>query len=960
MKKNLFLISLLIAFVYPSFINAKQQDYRPLLKIGKTWNCYMTNNRYEFNLSLTVVSDTMIDGDRCYRITSKMVNQLTGEIMSEGSSSLFLEKDKKVYSRGRNKDGVWIWQLLYDFNLKEGDERTLSDEQKQKVTADDQVYVMGRTFRRLKIKEALEEHGSKEEASGYWVEGIGSSHGLLRPCDWTLESLPFCMVSCYEDGKCIFTGAEFENMPSQQTNAVRSKLLREGREWWYHDYEAEFTFEAPDDFNMYVEGDTLINGLRWKKIYRKKTAPVYEKAMREQGSCVYELRPDGQESLLFDFSLKVGDSYVPVGEQGHKMTVIAVDTVMVDSVARRRLLLMQEVNGVTSDLTTWTEGVGSECGIDLPAYWSDMDWKVVNQTHGDNYYYLDFLGCKDNGTDPVDMTSMIVNPRFDNNDVTTGWSGTEFGNYNAKDNAEMYGKNYNTYQQIGGLQPGVYAVGVSAFYMPGNEATAYSHFKASDEISRYAKLYSTGVRQTEVPIVSIFDSQRTEPLGCTGEKSVIAEETGQALYIPYNLPAAERYMHELGCYRNRVLAMVDSSLVIGVKKESLINPDWSVFDDFTLTYFGNGADAYQMYLDEVRKEYDSFTIADGTLYTEAYLDDARQYLAVHGEDAVLAALEYIENAYAKLQENIALWKKWQTVIARGRSLAAIPLYEGRSEAQQLASYCTEKAAAIETEHKLTNEELAAAVSEMESMMGALYNLDEAPKMLAEGKQWVYSHHVQKANPERWEEVVTKVTFTLGGDTLIDGRLYMKLYRQEESEAPVYSMALREEEGTVYCYRRWYDNRTEEERRFIEFNPSHFEPSFMDPCKTDATERIDTITVNGRLFVRHFYNESQIGDWYLPEFIGVEGIGYEDKGILGMDFKISMSDRLHFEACYENSECIFTKDDFNRKSGETDGIDTTKNASNHSAKGAYDLQGRRVIGTPRRGIYVKDGKKYVVK
>ena len=29
---------------------------------------------------------------------------------------------------------------------------------------------------------------------------------------------------------------------------------------------------------------------------------------------------------------------------------------------------------------------------------------------------------------PVDMTSMIVNPRFDNNDVATGWSGTEFGN----------------------------------------------------------------------------------------------------------------------------------------------------------------------------------------------------------------------------------------------------------------------------------------------------------------------------------------------------------------------------------------------------------------------------------------------------------------------------------------------------------------------------------------------------
>ena len=562
---------------------------------------------------------------------------------------------------------------------------------------------------------------------------------------------------------------------------------------------------------------------------------------------------------------------------------------------------------------------------------------------------------------PIDMTSMIVNPRFDNNDVTTGWSGTKLDNYNARENAEVYSENYDVFQQIEGLQPGIYAVGVNAFYLPGDAATGYSHFKTNDEESRYAKLYSKAVGQMKVPIVSAFDNQRNEPLGCTGEKCVNDEDTGQAFYIPYyDLSAAERYMHELGCYRNQVLAMVKSSLVLGVKKESTISPDWSVFDDFSLTYYGSGADACQMYMEEVRKEYDSFTIPGGTIYTDTYLDEIHKQRTVANLEELQLALDAIKQAYADLQENIALWKKWQTVIARGRSLAAIPLYEGRSEAQQLASCCTEKAAAIETEHKLTNEELAAAVSEMESMMGALYNLDEAPKMLAEGKQWVYSHHVQKANPERWEEVVTKVTFTLGGDTLIDGRLYMKLYRQEESEAPVYSMALREEEGTVYCYRRWYDNRTEEERRFIEFNPSHFEPSFMDPCKTDATERIDTITVNGRLFVRHFYNESQIGDWYLPEFIGVEGIGYEDKGILGMDFKISMSDRLHFEACYEDGECIFTKDDFNRKSGETDGIDTTKNASNHSAKGAYDLQGRRVIGTPRRGIYVKEGKKYVVK
>ena len=168
--------------------------------------------------------------------------------------------------------------------------------------------------------------------------------------------------------------------------------------------------QEPYNFYMYADGDTLINGVSWKKIYQKRAVPIYEKAMREENGRVYELRPGGEERMLFDFSLNVGDVYEPAGEPSRMMTVIAIDTVMVDSVqARRRLLLMQQVNGVASDLTTWTEGIGSECGIDLPAYWSDMDWRVVEQTNSSNYYYLQFLGCKDFGSD-TDGVKAILRP----------------------------------------------------------------------------------------------------------------------------------------------------------------------------------------------------------------------------------------------------------------------------------------------------------------------------------------------------------------------------------------------------------------------------------------------------------------------------------------------------------------------------------------------------------------------
>jgi hypothetical protein len=49
----------------------------------------------------------------------------------------------------------------------------------------------------------------------------------------------------------------------------------------------------------------------------------------------------------------------------------------------------------------------------------------------------------------------------------------------------------------------------------------------------------------------------------------------------------------------------------------------------------------------------------------------------------------------------------------------------------------------------------------------------------------------------------------------------------------------------------------------------------------------------------------------------------------------------------------------QSSGQVTGISDVE--SLYSVPAAlFDLQGRRIVGTPKRGIYVKEGKKYVVK
>ena len=514
---------------------------------------------------------------------------------------------------------------------------------------------------------------------------------------------------------------------------------------------------------------------------------------------------------------------------------------------------------------------------------------------------------------PVDLTSRIVNPRFDNNDVTTGWSGTRFGNWNAKENAEIYNDNYDAFQKLEGLPAGIYAVGVKAFYMAGEDLqAAFDHYKANDEASHYAKLYAeANGRQTEVDICSAFDNQVKDPF-CTGEKSIYDEETGRTYYFPKDLNAAERYMHELNCYDNKVLAwVVDESLTIGVRKNATVYGDWSVFDDFTLTYYGQGADAYQMYLDDIwEKNMNKATVAEGTLYTKDYLEEYCKHRHATTEEEANVALADIESADSLLQRNIELWKEWKLAMKRGSALAASPYYAGSEQAQLLARHCGVEAAVTEAARSLTNEQLEAEISETEAMINTLYTQEGfTNKMLKEGKQWTYSRHRDSALYDENSilhdvEVVTHVTFTIKGDTLIDGRQYAKLYKQEEDQPTVFHLALREEGTTVYSY------SGDGDKRLIEFNPyhfrdvqslSHFERYF------NTIDAVDNISVKKRVFVRHQYKDEN-GSVILP--IGVEGIGYESNGILGMSLERTPSDYISFEACYEDGKCIFRAGDFN--------------------------------------------------
>ena len=211
---------IMLCMVVFSLQAVAQIDYHPLLKEGKVWNIYYSNysRSFELNFCVKVLGDTIVDNEQCYKATSETIDIATGNVISKGGGVVvLLEKDRKVYER-RND----IWRFLYDFNLQQGDVKVINDVSKQEVLAIDGVEVNGKTFRRMTLKETYAYYGDTVSVTGYWVEGVGSSFGLLSPDNWPAMGGTFYLESCFEDGECIFTAADFDKQGIDINTGVES------------------------------------------------------------------------------------------------------------------------------------------------------------------------------------------------------------------------------------------------------------------------------------------------------------------------------------------------------------------------------------------------------------------------------------------------------------------------------------------------------------------------------------------------------------------------------------------------------------------------------------------------------------------------------------------------------------------------------------------------------------------
>lgn len=186
-----------------------------------------------------------------------------------------------------------------------------------------------------------------------------------------------------------------------------------------------------------------------------------------------------------------------------------------------------------------------------------------------------------NNFHPVNATFLIGDPDFNRSDTRINqWKGNPTKNgTNTNQNGEKYNTTFDVYQTFTGLPNGVYEVSCQGYYRNGGIAEAASARTTGTEALN-AMLYANEVT---TPLPSIF--KEAGKAGNVGDNSTVYG------YIPNSQADAGSYF-DADLYAGNTIrvTVTNGTLTVGVKKSATVDADWTCFDHFRLTYYGQAVE----------------------------------------------------------------------------------------------------------------------------------------------------------------------------------------------------------------------------------------------------------------------------------------------------------------------------------------------------------------------------------
>ena len=139
-------------------------------------------------------------------------------------------------------------------------------------------------------------------------------------------------------------------------------IVQEGKMWHIKTQIPYYDDRYTHDVRMWIDGDTLVDGLVCKRLYKHSRArygtdegTLQVGYCRQEGGKYYQ---DGE--LLFDLDLQVGDTFMP--HRGMPLIVKAVgDTTLTDGLRRKCLMVVDQMDAERDFYRHdyWVEGIGS-------------------------------------------------------------------------------------------------------------------------------------------------------------------------------------------------------------------------------------------------------------------------------------------------------------------------------------------------------------------------------------------------------------------------------------------------------------------------------------------------------------------------------------------------------------------------------------------------------------------------
>ena len=383
--------------------------YHPFLKEGKTWNMQeyyqnvWTGEQWTKDVSYVINGTTEIDGKTYYKMY---------RISEEGSKYLcaLREENRKVWQYVDSGD-----DLLYDFGMSVGDSYRPSYQPLYfQLTA---IKPMRFQYNQLLNVLHYDVSVQYDPTSPIYVdpalivEGVGCEKGwnitelyAEQPTNGIHQGEDF--LSCYEDGECIFTADDFNDLtnPNPADNIAYRPFVEEGKVW-----KVGSTTGISDGIvkvveYYYFDGDTIIDGKNCKQMMCQRNVNAehpdyanisqlpslsYVGAWYEEGKKVYLYDPTtNQFKLMYDFSL---DANAPLQIHGQSYVIGPKQTGGIKGFKGVYRDVMMKWDGEESIYnTTWLEGVGGIDGPTVSVYLGEENHGLflMSCTVGDEVIYF--------------------------------------------------------------------------------------------------------------------------------------------------------------------------------------------------------------------------------------------------------------------------------------------------------------------------------------------------------------------------------------------------------------------------------------------------------------------------------------------------------------------------------------------------------------------------------------------